>query len=167
MILTMVSSEVADDHGSRAVGLGQATLGTAGQTLWTVLGSCVGIAIADPQEQLSALAHVVLPMSSGRVFSPSKFADTAVPQLVQLMEQAGAQRKNLVAKLAGGARMFGNNEEHHLGQANTYSARAALEKAGIPLLAERVGGARGRRISLDCTTGILRVEELGKTAVLL
>ena len=69
------------------------------------LGSCVGIALRDPVSKIGGLAHVMLPDST-QIRNNSnipKFADTGIEELVRLVVKEGANRKNLVAKIAGGA----------------------------------------------------------------
>ena len=73
------------------------------------LGSCVGIAIRDPQTKIGGLAHIMLPDSTAIKNSQqniAKFADTGIEELVRQMERLGAMRSRMVAKIAGGATMF-------------------------------------------------------------
>lgn len=167
MMLTTPTCETLEQQSPRSVGLGQAALGFAPDSLWTVLGSCIGIALVEPQRGLAALAHVVLPAATGHVFIPTKFADTAIPHVITLMERAGASRKDIVAKIAGGACMYGSGNSNHLGQTNIKSVKRTLLTAGIPLVAEHLGGTSGRRVTLECGTGIFRIEILGGSPVLL
>ncbi len=72
------------------------------------LGSCIGIAIYDPVTKIGGLAHIMLPDST-KIRNNSniaKFADTGIVELVNRMVRAGAGRTRMVAKIAGGAKMF-------------------------------------------------------------
>lgn len=133
------------------------------------LGSCIGIAIYDPVSKIGGLAHIMLPDSTqmrnnGNV---AKFADTGIAELVRQMEQAGAVKHRMVAKIAGGAKMFevsGKSEVGSIGEKNAISSRETLKKLGIPLMAEDTGLNYGRTVELDCENGDFRIKSVGKPA---
>jgi len=58
--------------------------------LKTTLGSCVGIILADRQNEVYGLAHVMLPEKSPGDQTVGKYADSAVPALASLMGQRWA-----------------------------------------------------------------------------
>jgi len=70
------------------------------------LGSCVAVVIHDNRKNVGAVAHVMLPDSNGRNDRPGKFADTAVPTLYNLLIDGGSNKRDLIAKIAGGSSMF-------------------------------------------------------------
>src|SRR5512134_65437 len=75
--------------------------------LKTTLGSCVGIILADRQNDVFGLAHVMLPQKVPGDQTIGKYADSAVPALASLMAQrAGGASGRLEAFLVGGASMF-------------------------------------------------------------
>lgn len=148
----------------RVVLVAQAQVARRGEELVTIgLGSCVAILLHDPQRQVAGLAHVLLPTPSRPEHgegAPAKFASTAVPHLVRQMERLGAERSRLVARLVGGASMFGSllaAGSLHTGERNVLAARAALESAGIPLVGEEVGQEHGRSVYFDAAGGRVRV----------
>jgi len=149
------------------VGMGQAFARRAPQRLWSILGSCVAVALCDPKRRVGALSHVVLPSASGRSGSPAKFADTAVPHMLQLLREAGVPGDGLVAKIAGGAKMFGHSMPMEVGENNVQSIVDALQAAGIRVRAMDVGGNKGRRVTLDCTSGELLIEIQGSPSKIL
>jgi chemotaxis protein CheD len=119
------------------------------------LGSCVGVALLDPECGAVGLAHVVFPAATAperALATPGKFADTAVPALLAALEKLGSARASLEAVLVGGARMFnfGRGVEIDIGASNVAAARAALSFAGVPVRADATGGSVGR--SLRVTT---------------
>jgi chemotaxis protein CheD len=81
--------------------------------------------------------------------------------MVDEMVDMGASRSNLKAKIAGGAQMFSfsNNDTLNIGQRNAESARAALKKEKILLLAEEVGGNEGRTIFFTPKDGVVRIQK--------
>jgi len=148
----------------------QAVSGVADDVLVTIgLGSCIGLAIVDRANRIGGLAHVVLPDSSeSQPPHPApKFADTAVPALVEELAAVGANRAQLEAVLVGGAQMFGFGRQDgsgfDVGARNDAAVTAALERACIPLRARATGGNKGRTIRVDVRTGSITVREAGGT----
>jgi chemotaxis receptor (MCP) glutamine deamidase CheD len=78
-----------------------------------------------------------------------------------LLKTEGIAASGLVVKLAGGANMFATKGPLHIGQANLGAVVAAIQKAGLHIAAQHVGGAKGRRARFDCNTGELFVEIAG------
>lgn len=158
----MASSTVLDTAENTMVGMGQIVLARPPATLSAVLGSCIGVVLYHPRLRVGALGHVVLPDSSGRTGSGAKFADQAVPAMVEELERQGANRAGLVARIAGGASMFGTPGPMQVGLANAEAVTRALGALGIRLRAQDVGGAKGRRASFDPATGVVVVEIVGQ-----
>lgn len=132
------------------------------------LGSCIGMALIDPQCGAVALAHVVLPdsdLSRGADFPPGRYADTAVPAALAELALLGAQRGRIIAKLVGGARILKGTvpgSQMDIGSKNTEATRAALAKHGIPVRAEDTGGNYGRTMQLFPGTGKIIVSSVGR-----
>lgn len=126
------------------------------------LGSCIGICIFDPGAKIGGMAHIMLPScTQGRNSeNKAKFADSAVPILIEEMLMLGASLSRLKAKIAGGAQMFnfpGTQDILRIGERNAEAAKAALEAARIPLLTSDTGGNFGRTIQLCTRTGELQI----------
>ena len=68
----------------------------------------------------------------------------------------------LVARLVGGARMFGAllSSGTNMGQRNIEAVRRSLAALRIPVVAEDVGGEYGRSVRVDAATGLVRVRSL-------
>jgi chemotaxis protein CheD len=133
----------------------------------TGLGSCVGVVLFDSQKKIGGMAHVMLPASSlsKGTLNIAKYADTAIPKLIDDMEKAGANRRKLVAKLAGGAQMFSfssTSDTMRIGPRNVEACKSALNEARIPILAEDTGGNCGRTIELDSNTGVLNIRTVNQ-----
>lgn len=136
------------------------------------LGSCVGIVLYDPIKKISGLVHVMLPDSTKIINNSNKykFADTGIDTLIKDMEGIGAIKKNLVAKIAGGAQMFSfvnNLEMMRIGDRNVEATKYKLSELGIPLLAEDTGANYGRTIIFDPATGLLHIKSVGKELIVL
>lgn len=131
------------------------------------LGSCIGIAIWDPVTKIGGLAHVMLPDST-KIRNNSniaKFADTGITELVRQMEALGVPRKRMVAKIAGGARMFevsGATSVGNIGEKNALASKQKLKELGITLSAEDTGLNYGRTVELNCANGDYVIKAVGK-----
>ena len=135
------------------------------------LGSCIGICLYDPFIRLGALVHVMLPlnMEANRT-SPLKYADTGIRLTIRKMEQRGARRSRLVAKIAGGAKMFdvaGNGSLGSIGQRNIDSVHQVLQQERVRLLREDVGGRSARTLLFDVATGEGCIKVVGKAEKIL
>ena len=124
------------------------------------LGSCIGLALIDAMSGVAGMAHVVLPASNGADAEPGKFADLAVPALIEEMQRAGAVRRRLDAVMAGGARMF-ELGEMDIGARNSEAVKAGLTRLGIRVRAADTGGNRGRTMRLTVGEFNVTVKEAG------
>lgn len=127
------------------------------------LGSCVGVALFDPVSKVAGMAHVMLPAvnSSDGAERPGKYANTAIPKLLDTMERMGALRSRVVAAVAGGAQMcFGDSVPTMLalGSRNTIAVQKELEQCGVRCVAADVGGNQGRTFSFESGTGTVTVQ---------
>jgi chemotaxis protein CheD len=149
------------------VGMGQVVVARKPAHLAAILGSCIGVAIHHSRNGVGVLGHVVLPRAEGRVGAPGKFADTAIPYMLEMLRRAGVGPGGLVARIAGGANMFGSAGPLQVGEANAEEVIRALALARIPLAGKHVGGQKGRRTVFDCGTGNLTIEIIGAAPVVL
>lgn len=152
------ATEVVVEIADFAVTSGSTVLVTAG------LGSCVAVVLHDPTTGVAGLAHILLP-SAGRgppSIHPAKYADSGIPLLVDEMRRHGALGNRIVARLAGGARMFAAllPSGVNMGQRNIDATRAALYRLGIPIVAQDVGGEHGRSVRVIAATGVMTVHSL-------
>jgi chemotaxis protein CheD len=124
------------------------------------LGSCVGICLYDRMKGISGLSHVLLPDSAmcPNDKNAMKFADTAIKTLIERMERAGASRARLTAKIAGGARLFGNAEGMQIGDRNVAAVKTQLARFNISILAEDTGLNYGRTVEFYAEDGTVFVK---------
>jgi chemotaxis protein CheD len=142
-----------------SVPMGRWGVAAAPAQIRTLLGSCVGIVLHDAAARLGGVAHVVLPESNGSADHPGKFADTAIPALIDDLDRLRGRKllRTLTAKLVGGASMFQAGAALNIGRRNFETAEAILRRLGIPVLASDVGGEAGRRLTLDVATGTVTI----------
>jgi chemotaxis protein CheD len=141
-----------------------ATSAVAGDVLVSLgLGSCIGLALVDRRLGVAGLAHVVLPSSGGHAAPGSfKFADKAVPELIDRVVAEGGRKQMLDAVLVGGASMFTvSSASLEVGQRNEAAVRDQLSAAGIPIVATETGGDRGRTIRVFVGSRKVTVREAG------
>jgi chemotaxis protein CheD len=130
------------------------------------LGSCVGICIIDKATQIAGMAHIMLPYSNNNdKASIFKYADTGIAEMIRQMENLGCLRTRMIAKIAGGAKMFdikGSSAIGSIGDRNIAATKETLQKMKVRLLSEDVGENYGRTIIFDSSTGNLTIKSFGK-----
>ena len=128
---------------------GDVALGQHGDTLETLLGSCVAIVITDPRRTVGAMCHIVHSRpapSSTR--ATGAYADVALDTMVELLQQRGITVRLCEAYVYGGGNMFPQLEQApSVGDDNADWALGALSALGIRVLAVDLGGAAYRRLS--------------------
>jgi len=151
------------------IGLSEYGVATAPGILMTYgLGSCIGIALYDPELRMGSLAHTLLPTSHEGNLPPvksAKFTDLAINYMVEELVKSGCAKERLVAKLAGGASMFDSQYRSFrgdIGQRNVDSAKKTLAVHGIPLLAEDTGGDYGRTVEFHVSSGLMLIKAMQK-----
>jgi chemotaxis protein CheD len=131
------------------------------------LGSCVGIAIFDKIKLIGGLSHIMLPDSTQfkDVKNPYKFADLAIPILIEKMEKLGCQKRNMTVKIAGGASMFNFSDKSmisDIGKRNGEAVVKTLKQLQLQVLASHLGGNKGRTMVLDSKTGKVIIKIVGQ-----
>lgn len=148
------------------VGMADLNIAMEGAVLKTTgLGSCVGLTLFDPHCRVAGMAHVMLPSSDiarESQINLAKYADTAIPELMERMQAAGARLNRLEAKMAGGAQMFalGGSDTLRIGPRNVESCTAILGRYRIPILSADTGGNYGRTVEFDSYKGILVIRSV-------
>lgn len=150
---------------------GEFYVSRGGEVISTVLGSCVAACIHDERADLTAalpiagMNHFMLPDSPGvpswgpEVSAATRYGSYAMERLINELLRHGARRQHLRAKLFGGARMFAGGAD--IGAGNIAFVRSYLETERIPVVAEDLGGQRGRKVMYATATGRVRIRLLG------
>jgi chemotaxis protein CheD len=151
---------------SIVVGIGDIKCSHRPETLLIApdLGSGVCVCAFDPQERIAAVAHVALPASSDGDTAVGRFADTAIPALVEQMVAAGSSPDRIRVALVGGsdlAAFRGNGARIELGARNIAAVKAELDTANLAIVAADVGGTDGRTLLLTAD-GRVCVKAAGK-----
>jgi len=152
------------------VGMADLKVAKAPDSLITLgLGSCIGLTLYDPALKLGGMVHYMLPDSTKLKNNSNiaKFGDTGIRELYRLMIEQGASPRRLVAKIAGGAKMFevsGLSNVGHVGERNAEEAKIMLKELKIPLIAEDTGLNYGRTVELFCENGDFLIKAVGKSS---
>lgn len=129
--------------------VGEIFVGIKPTEIVTVLGSCVGVCLYDKVELIGGMNHYLLPLWNGNGLESPKYGNVAIPKLIENMENIGCLRRNMEAKIFGGANIHRANSEGQLiGQKNILIAKEILRQWNIPIKAEDTGGNNGRRIMM-------------------
>ncbi len=149
------------------VGIAEVKVVERPDTLQTVLGSCIGIAIYDRVAKIGGLGHIILPDSKAGKGDRGKFADTAVDWLVDELVEAGCLKGRLAAKITGGASMFGLVSNAGIGERNAEAVKERLGRHSIRLVAAHTGGDQGRKMTLNPESGEVCVRFIGAEPIIL
>ena len=157
----MVSTEIKVGIADLNVVLDPGSIMTIG------LGSCIGIALYDKTIKVAGLAHIMLPDSTQfkSNTNPMKFADLAIPMLIEKMEKEGCSKRNIIAKIAGGASMFNFSDKSiisDIGKRNSDAVKKALKDESIRIMAEEIGGNKGRTMILKANDGSVILKVVGQ-----
>jgi len=150
------------------VGMGEIKVARNPSTLTCLgLGSCVVLIIYDEVEKTGGIAHIMLPSNNHaqpETRNPiGKYADTAPKFLVKKLLNIGANKNFLKAKIIGGADMFPEFRTDMLSNLGTRTVdvlTTGLEKLGIPVVGEDVGGHQGRSLLFDLENGRVTIKTI-------
>lgn len=163
------------------VEMGEGIVAAAPHTIISVgIGSCVAVTLYDSKRKVGGLAHIMLPekykdngevmkeetsLNSSFIPHPSCFiySLTALPAMIEELRKLGCQRQNIIARIAGGARMFPSYAcPVGIGEQNIRSVMSSLEEHGIPLKGRDTGGSHGRSVVFHLESGRVVVKSFEK-----
>ncbi len=150
------------------VGLGEVTVSQDPEAVLACLGlgSCVAVSVFDPVAKVGAMAHVVLPKSHGKTGERAgRYADVAVPLLLQQVRDLGGVDSRFQIYLAGGAQMSlapGLGTAFKIGEDNVSAVLAVLSAEGLQPAATEIGGNKGRTMRLFIESGKATVASAGQ-----
>ncbi len=145
---------------------GQFYVCSNGTEITTVLGSCIAACIFDLKAGVGGLNHFMLPQDlnadyhkdSETVQPSSRFGENAMENMLKQLMLAGAQRKNLQAKVFGGAKVL--DISSNIGQLNIAFADSYFKRENIRVVASDVGGNLPRKLIFEPRTGKVHVNRL-------
>jgi len=126
------------------------------------LGSCIGLAVYDKKSRMAGMAHIALPDSSIKHEKDvdeefGKYADTAVPAILERMLSLGSKKDDLIIKIAGGANIYNFKEDSSLfniGERNVQAVEEAVKGLNLSITKADTGGNIGRSLKLSVINGM-------------
>jgi chemotaxis protein methyltransferase CheR len=121
----------------------------------TLLGSCVSACLFDPEARVGGMNHFLLPTAGSSEVS-ARYGVHAMEVLINEIQSLGGDRRRLVAKVFGGARVLARNSSD-VAEQNALFVRRFLALEQIPILAERLGGTQAIEVWFHTATGRARM----------
>ncbi len=144
------------------VRMGDYLVSNSKKILITTVGSCVAIGLSDGNG-IGGLAHIMLPEYDGKTELIGKYADTAIPAMVEEMRQYSSDDNGFKAKIAGGAQMFSfPSPTTSIGQRNVQKVKEVLEEMGITVEGKDVGKNHGRTVEFYIAEGKMLIKQSNK-----
>ncbi|WKE67059.1 hypothetical protein PVT67_07420 [Gallaecimonas kandeliae] len=128
------------------------------ELLATTLGSCVCACVWDPLARIGGLNHFMLPEGNPDTLSQAnRYGTHAMESLINGLLALGAHRDRLLAKLFGGARVFG---EGSVGDMNIDFVRRFVAREGLQVVSECLGGQLALKVLFEPQDGRAWVKRL-------
>jgi len=132
----------------------------------TVLGTCVGACIRDRVRGIGGMNHFMLADWGRDAANPRSRAAQhglfAMDKLIDQLVKKGAQTHWLEAKIFGGSDLLRDVNSVDMGRVNSDFLRNYLEKRGIKVAANSMGGAYPRKVYFFPRSGEVMVRTLTK-----
>jgi chemotaxis protein CheD len=141
--------------------------GKPAEMLSTVLGSCIAVCLRDEQRRIGGINHFMLPaLADGQIQNRDAmlYGDTAMEVLINALMRAGCDRRNLEAKVFGGARIAAAFDQSAIGERNAQFAVDFLSHEKIPVRSRDTGGSSPRRILFEPWSGRALVQHIDPLA---
>jgi chemotaxis protein CheD len=121
----------------------------------TVLGSCISVCIWDAAAGIGGMNHYMLPLWNGEGLPTPRYGNIAIPRLVEKMMHLGCRKKNLRAKVFGGADILVQLKKGDIsvGSRNIIIAEDLLAEKRIPIVSSDTGGNYTRTIQFNTSSG--------------
>lgn len=118
----------------------------------TILGSCVAVAIYDPDNRQGGLNHFMLPgeLKSREFYleESGRYGMFAMELLINDLLKKGARREQLIAKVFGGGHVLHNTSSGNIPDSNVCFALEFLKTESIPIVSQDTGGTQARKVLL-------------------
>ncbi|PIE07302.1 MAG: chemotaxis protein CheD [Rhodobacterales bacterium] len=138
------------------IGQGEYAIDGGNAVIVTLLGSCVSACIWDPDRCIGGMNHVLFTDDNVNAAEVFGHGVNGMELLINGLLRLGADRKNLRAKIFGGAKMISRLSDE--GARNGEFVIGYLANEGIPHLGGDLGGHRARRIEFWPGSGRARLK---------
>lgn len=143
----------------KQIGIDEVIVGGEKDILGTTLGSCVAIALWDPQRKIGGLNHYLLPDDMRRgADGRTGLSHGVIESLIQAMLSEGTQLSQLEAVVIGGAES--SFDHYQVGSKNLSIAKAMLKAYGIEPVKVSGGGYYSRKVQFYVGEGKVVIHKL-------
>ena len=130
------------------------------------LGSCVGFIVMEPKSRTIGMAHIALSDSKINLAQaakqPGRFADTAVPALLNLVAKYSKTKSGYIIKLVGGAQVASMKDTFNIGKRNILAIKKILWQMKLAPVAEDLGGRISRTVTIEINSGKVILHSPGR-----
>jgi chemotaxis protein CheD len=126
----------------------------------TIVGSCVAVCLWDSAAGVGGVNHFLLPAPGPNDPPDDRHCSVATPRLVDELVRAGGDMERTVASVVGGGHPVSAIRTGAVGDANVDAAISVLGQRGIGIVRQETGGAHGRKLLFNTSTGELIVREV-------
>jgi chemotaxis protein CheD len=147
--------------------LGELRVSSQSSTVYEVvnIGSGVVVTFYDIEHRIAGIACVILPESklandaNGAMagHSPARYADLAIPRVLEEFVALGANKRSTIVRMVGGAQLFnfggGGGNLLNIGVRNATAVRTALSRQGFAIERADTGGNKGKNILFSVASG--------------
>lgn len=143
---------------------GQYYASSGQEAITTVLGSCVSTCLWDPVQRVAGMNHFMLPGDTATPSSPwaasARFGVYAMELLINDMIHIGADRRRLVAKVFGGAKLLAGFDKLDVGAKNCEFVLDFLRVEGIRITGQDLRDVCPRKVHFFPATGKVQLKRL-------
>ena len=133
------------------------------------IGTSLILAIYDFENHVAACAHIALPDSDMGTPSedelPAKYANLAIPAILEQFQEEGGQTTSCTVKVVGGAQLFnfggGSGNILNIGARNHTAIQTALMKENMVIDQSDIGGNKARQVRFVVANGQPIVKQIG------
>ncbi|MGE5458524.1 MAG: chemotaxis protein CheD [Methanococcaceae archaeon] len=132
-------------------------------TISTTLGSCVAVCLFDTKNRIGGMNHILLPGDADlNIFNDNaRYGINAMEILINKILSLGGKKKNLIAKVFGGAHMLpGFSINNSTGMKNVRFVKEFLAKERIKIISQHTGGTITRVIYFHTDTAEVFLREI-------
>lgn len=156
-------TEVAGTKSKLYLQPGELTVTEIPTQVSTVLGSCVALTLFNRRLKYGAICHAMLPHNRGD--GGFKYVGEAFDYMLGRFALAGIERHEIEVKLFGGSEILPHSVAGSVltvGRQNIEVAKGLIEREGLKLCAESIGGEQGRKIHFYTHTGEIFLKRVAR-----
>ncbi|MCP4108458.1 MAG: chemotaxis protein CheD [Desulfobacteraceae bacterium] len=124
--------------------------------IYTLVGSCVAVCMFDPVKKIGGMNHILLPGRADMQHfdAPARYGINAMELLINKIMNLGGDRRNLVAKVFGGAHLLpAISTENGVGKKIAAFVVEFLYNESIKIISRDLEGHESRKIYFHTDTG--------------